>query len=106
MIDRKHGWNKSFKPLYIGLTLSLLLLIAVYLIDVHEHLSKSLLTTALLGLGFIQGLVQLVFFLHVGMESKPHWNTVTFLFMLVVLIIIVGGTLWIMQNLNYNVMPR
>jgi heme/copper-type cytochrome/quinol oxidase subunit 4 len=28
-----------------------------------------------------------------------------FLFMLIVLVIVVGGSLWIMHNLDYNMMP-
>lgn len=106
MIDRHHGWNTSFKPLFIGFTLSLVLTLSAYRIVTHYHLPQTILIEVLLGLGFTQAIVQTFFFLQVGLESKPHWNTITFLFMLLVLIIIIGGSFWIMQNLNYNVMPQ
>lgn len=56
----------------------------------------------LAGLAVIQLIVQLVFFFHLGREPKPRLNTVSFLFMLMVVGIIAFGSLWIMYNLNYN----
>lgn len=58
----------------------------------------------ILFLGFIQTIVQLVLFLHLGSEPKPHWNMTVFLFMILVVVIIVLGSMWIMQNLNYRMM--
>lgn len=106
MIDRQHGWNTSFKPLFIGVTLSLLMSLAAYLIVDRHHLPKAILDNILIALCFTQVIFQLFFFLHVGIESKPHWNMITFLFLVLVLIVIMGGSLWIMHNLKYNVMPK
>jgi cytochrome o ubiquinol oxidase subunit IV len=105
MIDREHGWNVSFQPSIIGFILSLLLIAAVYRFVTRHHLAGWALTYTVFGFGMMQAIIQLIFFLHLGMESKPHWNTISFLFMLLVVVIVIGGSLWIMQNLNYNVMP-
>jgi cytochrome o ubiquinol oxidase operon protein cyoD len=102
MIDTHHGWNASFKPLVLGFVLSLILIAATYLIVVNHHLSGHMLMLAVAGLAVAQTLIQLIFFLHLGLESKPHWNTITFLFVTLVIIIVIGGSLWIMHNLNYN----
>lgn len=67
---------------------------------------KHLLLFGLVLLAIIQLLVQLLFFFHLGRESKPRLNTVSFLFMLMVVGIIGFGSLWIMYNLNYNMTPR
>lgn len=56
-------------------------------------------------LAIAQLIVQLLFFFHLGKESKPRLNTTSFLFMLMVVGIIAFGSLWIMYNLNYNMMP-
>lgn len=106
MIDAHHGWNVSFKPLIIGFIFSLILTLAAYRIVVHYHLSCWVLTFTLIGLGVIQAFVQLVFFLHLGLESKPRWNLMMFFFTVLLIIVLVGGSLWIMHNLNYNVMPK
>lgn len=54
----------------------------------------------------VQLIVQLIFFFHLGREAKPRLNTVSFLFMLMVVGIIGFGSLWIMYNLNYNMMGK
>lgn len=105
MIDPRHGWNVSFKPQFIGFTSSLILTLAAYRIVGGHHLAGDLLVYTIFGLAVIQALVQLVFFLHLGLESKPHWNMITFLFTVMVILIIIGGSIWIMDNLNYNLMP-
>lgn len=105
MIDAHHGWNASFKPQFLGFVLSFVLTVAAYLIVVHHHVSAEAIPITVAGIAFVQALIQLVFFLHLGLESKPHWNTITFLFVVLVIVIVIGGSLWIMDNLNYNLMP-
>ena len=46
--------------------------------------------------------VQLVFFLHLDEESGPRYKLAAFGFMALILLIVVVGSLWIMQHLNYN----
>jgi cytochrome o ubiquinol oxidase operon protein cyoD len=88
--------------------LSLILtLIAFALVRRHinsHHLSPSdsFMLGALAVLAITQLFVQLTFFLHLDRESKPRWNLQVFLFMLIILLIIVVGSLWIMSNLDYR----
>jgi cytochrome o ubiquinol oxidase subunit IV len=105
MIDAHHGWNLSHKPQYIGFVMSVLLTVAAYRITVDHELSDSLLVLTIIGFAFLQAIIQLVFFLHLGLESKPHWGLITFLFTVLVIVIVIGGSLWIMGNLNYDLMP-
>lgn len=72
---------------------------------VTRHLAEGhVLTGWVVGLAIIQALVQVVCYFHLGFEGKPHWNLIMFLFTILVIIVVVGGSLWIMHNLNYNVM--
>lgn len=105
MIDLRHGWTVSFKPVFLGFTLSLILTVAAYRIVTHYHLSNHVLILTVFGICLVQALLQLIFFLHLGLEEKPRWNSITFLFMVLVIIVVVGGSLWIMENLSYNLMP-
>ena len=89
----------------IGFTLSLILTGVAYILVSEQLLSGGELITMIVLLAATQVLVQLIFFLHLGNEPRPRWKLVVFLFMLVVLGILVGGSLWIMQNLDYNMMP-
>lgn len=105
MIDPCHGWNVSFKPVIIGFILSIVLTLLAYFIVVEQFLAGWVLILTVAGVATIQGVVQLVFFLHLGIESKPRWNLMIFLFMILLFVILIGGSMWIMRNLDYNIMP-
>lgn len=98
--------KKAFLSYLLGFGLSVLLTLVAYLIVVEHLLPASILIPAALVCGFVQALIQLLLFLHLGKEPKPRWNFHVFLFMLTVAIIIIGGSLWIMNNLVYNDMSR
>lgn len=104
MIDSHHGWNKSAAPLIIGFVLSLICTLAAYFIVGENFLRPSLFLGAVAILGCIQIVIHLIFFFHVGIEEKPRWNFLLFLFTALVIFLIVGGSLWIMNNLNKYMM--
>jgi cytochrome o ubiquinol oxidase operon protein cyoD len=98
---------KSYLTGYIA---SILLTLAAYaLIALHEHslhqlFSHPFLKYAVLTLAVIQLIVQLFTFLHLGNESGEHWNLVLLLSTLGIILIVVVGSIWIMNHLNYNMM--
>ncbi|HET9721415.1 MAG TPA: cytochrome o ubiquinol oxidase subunit IV [Candidatus Saccharimonadales bacterium] len=94
-----------------GYILALLLTLLGYLMvrrhvtSGHVVFSHHLVMAVTGGLAIVQLVVQLVYFLHLNRESKPRWNLTVFAFMLLFLLIVVIGSLWIMHNLNYRMMP-
>jgi cytochrome o ubiquinol oxidase operon protein cyoD len=100
----KKEWHGSLKSYAIGFIISFLLTSASFLIVVFNVLSGKNLVFTLVYLALVQAFVQLRFFLHLGQEAKPRWETMIFFFMFVILLIIVGGSLWIMQDLNDRMM--
>jgi len=85
-----------------GFLLSLLLTIVAYdLVTKHIFVSNTL-TYAVLGLALVQLIIQLVFFLHMASESKPHWKLSILISTVSIVLIIIIGSLWIMNNLNYR----
>jgi cytochrome o ubiquinol oxidase operon protein cyoD len=89
----------------IGFVLSVLLTITAYISVANHVLAGWAAIAVIVGLAVTQLLVQLLFFLHLGRESKPRYQFVIFLFMLLVLGILVIGSLWIMHNLDYHMTP-
>lgn len=85
-----------------GLVLSVALTLTAFKVVDDGRLGGNGLIAILLGFAIVQLFVQLVFFLHFGREGRPRWNTAAFGFMAIVLVILVGGTLWIMYSLNYH----
>lgn len=102
MSDVPHGSVKSY---VVGFILSIVLTLAAYYLVLYKLMTGSYLVAALVTLGVGQAFIQLFFFLHLNEEKKPRWNIMVFYFMVMVLFILVLGTLWIMNNLNTNVMP-
>jgi cytochrome o ubiquinol oxidase operon protein cyoD len=96
-----HGTYKSY---FLGFVLSIILTLASYGVVKGQLFlpSTSYITISVLAL--VQLLVQLIFFLHITEEKKPRLNLISFLFTLILIIILVGGSLWVMYNLNYNMM--
>jgi cytochrome o ubiquinol oxidase operon protein cyoD len=90
-----------------GYILSLELTLAAYFFVKH-HISLTTtyshdkLIAVIIVLAISQLFVQLLFFLHLSKESRPRWNLIVLLFAAMVLLIVVLGSLWIMNNLNYH----
>ena len=89
-----------------GYLLSIVLTVIAYLLVDHQSLSGNAIVAAIIALGVIQFIVQLYYFLHLGVNTKSRWRLFVLLFMLMVVIIIVAGSLWIMTNLNYRMTPE
>lgn len=97
-----HGSLLSYT---LGFIASLLLTVAAYFLVSERLFSDGVVLAAIVALALLQTLVQLVFFFHLGREERPYWNALAFLFMVVVIIILLFGSLWIMFNLDDRVMP-
>jgi cytochrome o ubiquinol oxidase operon protein cyoD len=105
MDAEQSAWHGPLKSYILGFILSIFLSVGAYFV-VTEHLLTGLaLSLTLISLGLVQAWIQLVLFLHLGKEPHPRWNLLIFFFMISVVLLIVLGSLWIMANLNYNVMP-
>lgn len=85
----------------IGFVLSLVLTLTAYWVTING-IDKTTLYLILGVLALVQMVVQLVFFLPLGEEARPRYKLATFLLMSFMLAIIVIGSIWIMDNMNYN----
>jgi cytochrome o ubiquinol oxidase operon protein cyoD len=97
-----HG---SFRSYTIGFIVSIVLTLAAYLSVVNHLLSGELLLVTIAELAIMQLLVQLIFFLHMGTESKPRWKLAMFISAVSIICILVIGSIWIMNHLNYQMTP-
>lgn len=107
--EKKHN---PYAPYFIGFALSLILTVGAFAITILQRDSgggaygEKAIVISLAILAVVQLIVQLMFFFHLGEEKKPRLNSVSFVFMLIVVGIIAFGSIWIMYNLNYNMMPE
>ena len=96
-MDSSHGTIRSYT---IGFVLSILLTLAAYFAVVKHMFAGWILIAIIMGYALTQFVVQLIFFLHLGRESKPRWNLVMLLSTVAVVLIIVVGSLWITSHLD------
>lgn len=101
---RRQSSKRPLLMYVIGFGLSLLLTILAYATVTGRAFSARFSVGLIVFFAVIQLFVQLIFFLHLGREAKPRWRWVTLGFGVLVVGILVFGSLWIMDNLNYNMM--
>ena len=92
----------------VGFVASVALTLAAYLLVTGSSWSSNTVIMIIAALAIVQFLVQMVFFLHVADESGPRWKLGVMWFMLGIVVILVLGSIWIMNNLDYRMMhnPR
>mgnify|MGYP001558750170 CR=1 FL=1 len=86
--------------LSIVLTVLPLVLLWMHEAGGHAYPSHTMMYAAFVLFAVLQMGVQLYFFLHMGEEARPRFNLMALSFALIVVAIVVGGTLWIMDNLS------
>ena len=86
----------------MGFVLSICLTTIAYLLIRQNGHNKTTLVWYIVGLAMVQLVVQLVFFINLGTDRKSRWNKMAMLFMFLVISILVFGSMWIMNSLNYN----
>lgn len=104
LAELQKSWHGSYSGYFIGFIASLILTSLSFLIVGKELLPAPTVYYVISAFALIQATVQLIYFLKLGKEGKPYWETATFFFMFIILLIIVLGTLWIMYELNERTM--
>lgn len=97
---------KTLYTYIVGFALSIVLTLVAFLFVEQFLLPRGVLVATLVTLAVVQLIAQLVCFLHLGKEKKPRWNLAALVFALLIVAILVGGTLWIMQNLSHGQMQE
>jgi cytochrome o ubiquinol oxidase operon protein cyoD len=89
----------------VGLGLAILLTATSFFIAGTDLVWQPSIPVALIVLAIAQMGVHLVFFLHITTGADNTNNVMALAFGLLVVFLVIGGSLWIMANLNHNMMP-
>jgi cytochrome o ubiquinol oxidase operon protein cyoD len=89
----------------IGLVLAVLLTAASFYVVHTDLIWAPGIPIALVVLAIAQIGVHLVFFLHITTAPDNTNNVLALAFGVLIVALIIGGSLWIMSNLNQNMMP-
>ena len=88
----------------IGLGLAILLTATSFFVAGTSLVWQPSIPVALVVLAIAQMGVHLVFFLHITTGSDNTNNVLALAFGLLIVFLVVGGSLWIMDHLNHNMM--
>jgi cytochrome o ubiquinol oxidase subunit IV len=101
-IDTNHGTYKSY---ITGFILSVILTVAAFWMVMNPEFSSSTIIIIIVALALIQIFIHLFYFLHLTSTPEPFWNIISFIFTILIVALLVGGTVWIMINMMDNLMP-
>jgi cytochrome o ubiquinol oxidase operon protein cyoD len=88
-----------------GLGLAILLTATSFFVAGTDLVWEPSIPVALVVLAIAQMGVHLVFFLHITTGADNTNNVLALAFGVLIVILVMGGSLWIMANLNHNMMP-
>jgi cytochrome o ubiquinol oxidase operon protein cyoD len=89
----------------IGLGLALLFTATSFFIAGTDLVWQPSIPVAIIVLAIAQMGIHLVFFLHITTGADNTNNVLALAFGMLIVILVIGGSLWIMSNLNHNMMP-
>ena len=89
----------------VGLGLAVLLTIISFVVSQTNLLWPPGIPVGLMVLAFAQIGVHLVFFLHIGTGPDHTNNVIALAFGVLIVFLVIVGSIWIIANLNANMMP-
>ena len=89
----------------VGLALAAALTTASFAVAGTQIVWGPALSVALVVLAIAQMGVHLVFFLHITTSPDNTNNALALAFGVLIVLLLIGGSLWIIANLNQNMMP-
>lgn len=105
-LEKTHDDHGSVTYYIIGFILSLIFTIIPYYLVTEEVFETNILLYAIFGIGILQMFVQIFFFLHLGRGPKPLYNVVFFGATAGLIVLVVGASVFIMNNLYRNMSPQ
>jgi len=108
MADHAHSGEANhftLRTYLTGFIVAALLTAVAFWIVMARPLSGTLAAVIVVTLAVAQILVQTYSFLHVNSRAQEGWVLTAYVFTCVLVLIAIGGSLWIMFHLNSNMMP-
>ncbi|MBK4994543.1 cytochrome o ubiquinol oxidase subunit IV [Pseudomonas sp. S37] len=92
--------QSSHKSYNIGFVMAALLTLVPFGLAMHPSLPRTATFLLMLACAVIQILVHVVFFLHLTTAHEQRWSLVALVFTVVIIVLLVGLSLWIMYHVH------
>ena len=103
--EEEFSVGKALLGYAVGLVLAVGLTATSFFVAGTDLVWQPSIPVAIIVLAIAQMGVHLVFFLHITTGADNTNNVLALAFGLLIVILVIGGSLWIMANLNHNMMP-
>jgi cytochrome o ubiquinol oxidase operon protein cyoD len=101
-----HEHHGSLRGYLTGFMLAAILTIIPFWLVMGHVIADTWLTIFIvLVLAVVQIFVHIRYFLHLDARSEGGWNLMALIFTAVLVIIVLGASIWVMYNENANMMP-
>ena len=99
----RHGGRRGYR---IASVLAIVLTVVPFWLVMSGALPDPSVTAAIIfALAIAQIIVHVASFLHLDTQSEGGWTLLAFLFTAVIVVLTIGGSVWVMYHLNANMMP-
>lgn len=104
--EHTYGTGKKKLSIYIiGMVLCVILTLVPFMSLMYDVLSDAVKMTIIFASAIIQFVVQVLCFLRLNASNEQsRMNLMSFVFTIVILVALIGGSVWIMKSLHYNMM--
>lgn len=100
--EEMHG-HATYKGYFTGFILSVILTVIPFWLVMGGVLDNKTATIGIiLGLGAVQIVVHVIYFLHMDAQQEEGWNLMSFIFTATLIMIMLVGSMWIMFHLHEN----
>jgi cytochrome o ubiquinol oxidase operon protein cyoD len=104
--DEASSHHGSFRDYLIGFVLAVVLTAIPFWIVIYDVFRNPRVgAVVILIFAFVQIVVHMVYFLHMNTKSEGGWTVLALIFTAVLVVITLSGSLWVMEHLDYNMMP-
>ena len=99
------GVARGIRGYAVGLALAALLTVASFVTAGSDYVWAPAIPVALVALAIAQMGIHLVFFLHITTGPDNTNNVLALAFGVLIVFLLIAGSIWIMANLDANMMP-
>lgn len=104
--DAMHASHGSLKSYLTGFVLAAILtIIPFWLVMGNVIDNREAAIFVILALAVAQIVVHMIYFLHLDTRSEGGWNMLAFLFTAILVLIVLGASIWVMFEENSLMMP-
>ncbi|WEK41789.1 MAG: cytochrome o ubiquinol oxidase subunit IV [Candidatus Sphingomonas colombiensis] len=98
-----HGTRRDY---ITGFLLSVVLTAVPFALVMSGVIADKTITAGIImAFAVVQIVVHMIYFLHMNGRSENGWTLMALIFTIIIIVIALAGSLWVMINMNYHMMP-